>query len=330
MVQLGGFQKRMLAITGCVMLLAGLGMQNSARAQWPERQITVLVCFPPGGVTDIAIRLVSTQLSQALGKPVVVENRPGASGNLAIGAVARAAPDGYTLLICSSAFVVNPSLYVHANYDPLKDFSPIMVFGAAPNIFVVPGSSDVRTFDGFVKKAKASGGKLNWTTPGPGTTPYMVGELIKLRLGFDMAHIPFAGAANATQAILAGQVDMLGVNIGSIGPLLASGKLQGIAQTGKTRWPALSDVPTLGEVGIDGAVSDTFQGLVAPAGTPRPVIDRLAKELKTILTQPEIKEKYLKAGMESLAEGPDEFRARITREVPFYKEIIDRVGLRIK
>jgi tripartite-type tricarboxylate transporter receptor subunit TctC len=325
-----GYSRRMVL---AVLLSSGwlaLAGQGSARAEWPERQVTILVCFAPGGGTDIAVRMVANQLSQALGKPVTVENRPGASGNVAIAAVARATPDGYTLLSCSSAFVVNPSLYEQAKYDPLNDFSPIFVFGAAPNIFVVPGSSDIKTFEDFLRKAKSTAGTLNWTTPGQGTTPYMVGELLQMRLGIKLTHIPFAGAGPATQATLAGQVDMMGANLGSVGALLASGQLRAIAQTGKERWPDLREVPTLNDLGIKDAESDTFQGLLAPAGTPPPVVERLARELQAILAQPDIQERYWKSGLQVLAEGPEVFRARIAREVPFYKEIIDRVGLKIK
>src|SRR5262245_20785018 len=171
----------------------------AARAEWPERQITMVVCFPAGGGTDIAARLINTQLGEALGKPVIIENRGGAGGSIGTAAVARAAPDGYTLLVCSSAFVVNPSLYANVTYDPFKDFAPIMVLGASPNAFVVPAQSPVKSMREILDKAKANPGKLNWTSPGAGTTPYLAGEVVKLRTGVDMVHIPFAGAGPATQ-----------------------------------------------------------------------------------------------------------------------------------
>ena len=322
--------KSVLSALGVLALALSLAATDEAQAAWPERPITIVVCFAAGGGTDIAARMISGELTQALGQPVIIENRPGASGNIAIAAVARAAPDGYTLLGCSSAFVVNPSLYAQATYDPMKDFSPVVVFGAAPNVMVVPGQSDIKTFEQFVAKAKAANGAMNWTTPGQGTTPYMIGELVNLRLGIKMVHLPFAGAGPATQATLAGQVDMMGANLGSVGALLSAGSLRAIAQTGKDRWPDLPDVPTLADLGIKDAESDTFQGLLAPAGTPKPIVDRLVKELQAILARPEIKDRYWKSGLLVLAEGPDTFKARIAREVPFYKAIIDRLGLRIK
>ncbi|MCC7346907.1 MAG: tripartite tricarboxylate transporter substrate binding protein [Variibacter sp.] len=318
------------ALGALAAISALIALPAAARAEWPEKQITVVVCFPAGGGTDTAVRLISTQLGEALGKPVVVENRGGAGGNIAISAVARAAPDGYTLLGCSSAFVVNPSLYANATYDAEKDFEPVIVFGAAPNVLMVPASSPIKTFEEFVAKVKANPGKLNYTSSGVGTTPYLAAELIKLRLGLNFVHIPFAGAGPASQAAIAGQVDMYSANLGSVGSQLEAGTLRAIAQTGKERWPTLKDVPTLAELGMTNAESDTFQAMYAPAGTPKAVIERIAKEATAILMQPDVKEKYWKTGLGVLAEGPAVFKARIAREVPMYREIIERAGLKIK
>ena len=314
-----------------MMLIAAAGATiTDARAEYPERQITMVACFPAGGGTDIAARLINTQLGEALGKPVIVENRGGAGGSIGTAAVARAAPDGYTLLVCSSAFVVNPSLYANVTYDPFKDFVPIMVIGASPNAFVIPAQSEIKSLPELIAKAKANPGKLNWTSPGAGTTPYLAGELLKLRTGINMQHIPFAGAGPATTAALAGQVDMYTANIGSLMGLIESGKLRPIAVTSKQRWPDLPNVPSLDELGIKNAESDTFQGIYAPAGTPQAVVGRLAKELAAILARPDVRERFVKAGLPVVAEGPDAFRARIAREVPMYKEIIDKAGLKVQ
>jgi tripartite-type tricarboxylate transporter receptor subunit TctC len=321
--------RRMLMAAAIAGVAFGV-LPSAAKAEWPEKPITVIVCFPAGGGTDTAVRMISNQLGEALGKPVIIENRGGAGGNIAIAAVARAAPDGYTFLACSSAFVVNPSLYASASYDPLKDFDPVIVFGAAPNVLMVPTASPIKSFEDFLARAKANPGKLNYTSSGIGTTPYLAAELIKLRLGLDFVHIPFAGAGPATQAAIAGQVDMYTANLGSVGAQLEAGTLRAIAQTGKERWPTLPNVPTLAEAGIKNAESDTFQGMYAPAGTPQPIIDRIVKEATAILARPDIREKYWKSGLGVLAEGPAVFRARIAREVPMYKEVIDGAGLKIK
>jgi tripartite-type tricarboxylate transporter receptor subunit TctC len=226
--------------------------------------------------------------------------------------------------------VVNPSLYAQVSYDPLKDFVPVMVIGASPNVFVVPAQSEIKSMPELIKKAKESPGQLNWTSAGVGTTPYLAGEVLQLRTGIKMLHIPFAGAAPATTATLAGQVEMYTANIGSLMGVIEAGKVRPIAVTSEKRWGDLPNVPTLDELGVKDAVSDTFQAIYAPAGTPQPVIDRLVKELKIILARPDVQEKFVKAGLPVVAEGPNEFRARIAHEVPMYKEIIDKAGLKIQ
>jgi len=303
---------------------------NLACAEYPERPITMIVCFGAGGGTDIAARLVSEPLAQALGKPVVVENRAGAGGNLGIQAVARSAPDGYTLLVCSSAFVVNPSLYANANYDPIKDFSPVMLLGGSPNVYTVKADSKIKTLADFIAAVKADPGKTNWTSPGVGTTPYLAGEILKMRAGLDMQHIPYRAVPAAVQAVLAGDAAMMTANYGSLAGQIESGLLRPIAQTGKTRWPEIPNVPTLDELGIKNAETDTSYGVWAPAGTPQPIIDRLVKELTNILKQPDVVERYRKSGAPVIGEGPDAFKMRIAREVPMYREIVQKAGLKVE
>jgi len=308
----------------------GMLSPNVARAEYPERQITMIVCFGAGGGTDIAARLISEPLTKALGKPVVVENRVGAGGNLGIQAVARSAPDGYTLLVCSSAFVVNPSLYVNANYDPIKDFVPVMLLGGSPNVYTVKADSKIESLSEFIAAVKANPGKANWTSPGVGTTPYLAGEILKMRAGLDMQHIPYRAVPAAVQAVLAGDAAMMTANYGSLAGQIESGLLRPLAQTGKTRWPEIPNVPTLNELGIKDAETDTSYGLWVPAGTPQPIIDRLAKELSKILQQPDVVERYRKSGAPVIAEGPAAFKARIAREVPMYKQIVEKAGLKVE
>lgn len=321
------FARAMLVAASAACL--SLASPADARADWPEKPVTLIVCFPAGGGTDIAMRMINAQLGEALGKPVIVENRGGAGGNIAIAAVARSKADGHTLLGCSSAFVVNPSLYASANYDPFKDFEPIVAIGASPNVIVVPTNSPIKSFEDLVARIKAAPGKMNYTSSGVGTTPHLGLELLKHRLGLDVLHIPFAGAGPATQAAVAGQVDFYTANLQSVGAQIQGGTLRAIAQTGATRWKDLPNVPTLNELGIKNAEADTFQGIYAPAGTPKPVIDRLVKEITAILARPDIREKYWNSGLEVLADGPDKLKARLAREVPMYKEIVDTAGLKV-
>jgi len=320
---------RLLTAALAVMAFAAISL-DAARAEYPDHPVTIVACFPAGGGTDLAARMIHVELGKALGQPVIIENRGGAGGSIGTGVVARATPDGYTLLACSSAFVVNPSLYAKVPYDPFKDFEPIMVIGASPNVFVVPAQSKIQSMRELIAQAKERPGKMNWTSPGVGTTPQLAGELLKIKAGIDILHIPYAGAGPANNAVLAGLVDMYVANYGSLTGLLSAKKVRPIAVTSKKRWPDLPDVPTLDELGIKDAESDTFQGLFAPAGTPKPVIDRLAKEVGKILADPEMQAKYVKLGLPVVAEGPAAFKARIAREVPMYKEVIDKAGLQIK
>jgi tripartite-type tricarboxylate transporter receptor subunit TctC len=291
-------------------------------APWPERSITLTVCFPPGGSTDVAARLLAPPMSEALGRPVVVENRPGAGGNIGIGAVARSQPDGHTLLVCSSAFVVNPSLYARAPYDPVRDFAPITTVGASTNVFAVRAASPFRSLAEVLAVARASPDRMNYASSGVGTTPHLAGEVLKLRAGVSMQHIVFAGAGPATQAALAGTVELLVANQGSIEPLLRSGQLRPLAQTGATRADDMPEVPTLADVGFPGNESDTFIGLWAPAATPAPVLARLAETVLNALRRPEMVERLRLAGLPVVADGPEGLRARVAREVPLWREVI--------
>ena len=302
----------------------------AARAEYPDHPITLVACFPVGGGNDFAMRVIAAPLSEVLGKPVVVENRGGAGGMLGTATVARAKPDGYTLLGCSSAFNVNPSLYTKSSYDPIKDFVPIAVLGSSPNVFVVPMASKFKTMREFIDFAKANPGKLNWTSPGAGTTPQLAGEILKTKTGIEIVHIPFAGSGPANNAVMANQVDMYTANYASVLPLLHSGKARSIAVTSKTRWADLPDVPTLDEIGIKDAETDTFQAVFAPAGTPKPIVDRLATEISKILKRPDVQERFKNIGLPVVDEGPEAFRLRIAREVPMYKQAIEKAGLKLR
>jgi tripartite-type tricarboxylate transporter receptor subunit TctC len=206
-----------------------------------------------------------------------------------------------------------------------------MLLGGSPNVYTVKADSQLKTLSDLIAKMKANPGKLNWTSPGVGTTPYLAGELLKMRAGVEMLHIPYRGVPSAIQAVLAGDVEMMTANYGSVaGQMGESGSLRALAQTGKTRWPELPNVPTLDELGIHDAETDTSYGLFAPAGTPQPIIDRLVKELSKILKQPDVIERYRKSGAPVIAEGPDGFRARIAREVPMYKQIVEKAGLKVE
>ena len=310
------------------MATLGVLASGTARAAWPDHAITIIVHFAPGGANDLLGRLIANELSPMLGQGVVVENRPGANGNIGLTAAARATPDGYTLVVASGVVLVNPSISKTA-YDPLKDFAPVAFLGSSPNMLLTRPGSGINSVADLIAKARAEPGKVTFSSPGVGSVSQLAVELIKLRAHVDMTHVPFQGAAPAAQAAAAGTVDIASVAVaGMMGPV-EGGTLKAIAQTGAGPWSELPGVPTLAEAGIPDAVVDTTQMLLAPAGTPQPIIDRLAKEVLAIMRKPEIKEKMMKASFEVRPEGPKELAARIAREVPMWKDVVDKAGIKV-
>jgi tripartite-type tricarboxylate transporter receptor subunit TctC len=314
---------RKLRVALSAVALVALGGLNPARAAWPERTITILVHFAPGGSND----LLAAELGPALKQSVVVENRPGANGNIGLAAGARAAPDGYTFVVASGVVLINPSVG-KAGYDPIKDFAPIAYLGASPNMIVTKGDSNIKNFKDLIAKAKANPGKLNFSSPGIGSVSQLAVELIKLRTGVDLVHVPFQGAAPAAQAALAGTTEIGSVNVAGLIGHIQSGGLRALVQTGKERWPDLPNTPTLEEEGVPNAEVETTQMMLAPTGTPPEIIARVAAEVEKIIAKPDVKEKMMKASFAVKYEGPDALRARIAREVPMWKEIVDRAGIR--
>jgi tripartite-type tricarboxylate transporter receptor subunit TctC len=308
------------------LILVGTTLGPEAHAAWPERTITIIVPFPAGGPNDLLGRLLAAELKPKLGQNVIVENRVGAVGNIGLTAGARAAPDGYTLVVTTGVVLINPSVSKVA-YDPLKNFSPIAYLGAAPNVIITRPASGITSIVDLIAKAKANPGKLTYASPGVGSVSHLAIELLKLRANIEMTHVPFSGAAPSLQAALAGNTDIACVSIAGLIGHIRSGELKGLAQTGSERWVDLLDVPTMAEAGVPNAVVETSQMFLAPAGTPESIIKRLAEETRLILQKSEVKEKMLKAGFLVRYEGPQDLQARMTREVPMWKEVVERAGL---
>ncbi|MBL6459608.1 tripartite tricarboxylate transporter substrate binding protein [Belnapia sp. T6] len=324
------FGRRAFFAAGAAASVSGALRLQPAMAAYPERPVTLLVCFPPGGATDVLARLLGPPLSEALGRPVVIENRAGAGGNIGMGAVARAQADGYTLLVTSSVFVVNPSLYRSVPYDPIRDFQPISTLGASPNVIAVLPSSGIDSLQDLIAQAKAHPDRFNYASPGIGTTPHLAGELLKLRTSIGMQHVPFSGAGPATQALLAGAVHVISAAQGSIAPQLKSGAFRALAQTGSARALDLPDTPTLQDLGIRDANSETFLALFAPAGTASVIVDKLAAEVVSILKRPDTQERYRQAGALAIADGPEGLKARVAREVPMWREVIREARIAVE
>jgi tripartite-type tricarboxylate transporter receptor subunit TctC len=297
-----------------------------AQSNYPSRPIRVIVPFAAGGPSDIIARIVAEALYQPLGQSLVIENRAGGGANIGIGMVARAEPDGYTLLVTTSAIVINPSLYKSIPFDPIKSFAPICDLAISSQLISVMPNFATSLAD-FVAKAKAEPGKLNYSSPGVGTQAQLTVELLKLRAGIDITHVPFSGGPPAVQALLSGTVQLVTNAVPTAEALARQGTIRAVAVSGEKRWPSLPDVPTLIECGYPGFVTDTFAGMFAPAGTPKEAIDKLAKATQEVMAKPEVVAKARQAGFQVIGGGPDVLAARVQREVAFNRDIITRAGI---
>jgi tripartite-type tricarboxylate transporter receptor subunit TctC len=299
-----------------------------AAAAYPDRNILLIVPFAPGGPTDIIARIISAAFQKSLGQSVIVDNRGGAAGNIGMSAAARATPDGYTLLLTSTAIAVNPALFNNLGYDPFKDFVPVSELVNAPNVIVVRADSGITSLGDLVKRAKAAPGTFNYSSPGVGTKSHLSGEELKLRAGIQMTHVPYRGAGPAALAVLDGTVQVGSVALAAAEAMVKSGQLRALAVTGAKRWFSLPDVPTMVESGYPGFVSDTFNALFAPAGTPAPVVAVLFKASQSSLQTPEALEQAHRAGFEVVAGTPEQLSARLAAEIPAVKELVARIGIK--
>ena len=308
--------------------LAATGWAGRARAAgYPARPVRVIVPFAPAGPTDIMARILANYLGAKLNGSVIVDNRPGAGGNIGTAFVARAEPDGYTLLIDSSAFVVNPSLYKRCPYDAFTDFAPISELGTSPNLFVAGPNSGIKSIADLVARCKADPTAITYANPGIGTTPQLSGELLKLKAGIGMTSVPFGGAGPAVQAVLGGTTPVACVALPPARPLIASNSLVALAVTGDKRWFDLPDVPTMVELGYTDFVADTFQAFLAPAKTPPDILAMLSKASLEILHDPKIAEQLRGDGLEVVASTPEEFGKRIATEIPKWRDVISKAGI---
>ena len=291
---------------------------------YPNRIVRIIVPFAAGGPTDVVARLVGQKLSEKLGQQFVVENIGGAGGNIGMGNAARAPGDGYTILFVSSSYVVNPSLYHKVPYDAEKDFVPITKAAGAPNALIVNPAVPARTVKELVDLIKADPAKYSIASPGTGTTPSLSIELFKLAFGLnDLTVVPFGGGNPAIQSVVAGHTPLSFQAIPPATALIKDGKLRALAITATKRSAVLPDVPTLDELGVKGQEAETMQGVLAPAGTPKEIVDLLQREIAAILSLPDIKERVLALGFEPAANTPAEFGAYIRAEIAKWKKVIE-------
>jgi tripartite-type tricarboxylate transporter receptor subunit TctC len=313
----------MMRTASCLLALACLAQAAFAQPPaYPARPARVLVGFTPGGGVDINARLAASKLSEYLGQQFVVENRPGAGTNIANEAVAKAAPDGYTLLFNSPAVAINMSLYKNPLYDALRDLVAVSVFSESTNILVVPASLPAKSVKELVALAKEKPGALNYSSAGAGSTQHLAGELFKLRTGTSIVHVPYKGSAPSLTALIAGDVQLSFINPVAIGQHVKSGRLRALAVAGAKRTTFLPDVPTMKEAGVEGVEVPLWFGLLAPAGTPNDVVQALAAAVKKGAHSPDMEKKLLEQGAEPVGSTPEEFQAMLKDEVARWAEVV--------
>jgi tripartite-type tricarboxylate transporter receptor subunit TctC len=308
-----------LAAVGAAFLISGA----ASAQQYPSKPVKIIVPFAAGGPTDVVARLIAHELSVKLGQQYYVENIPGAGGNTGMGQVARSDGDGYTLLFASSSIVVNPSLYNKVPYDFDKDFTPVTKVGAAPNALIVNPSLKLKTVKDLVDLLKANPGKYTFASPGMGTTPSLSVELFRQTFKLDYAVTQFKGGGPAIQSVLGGHTPMSYQAIPPAAALIKEGKLQALAITATKRISAFPNVPTLAETGTKGQEAETMQGLFAPGGTPKAIVDQLQREVAVIVKKPDIRDKLLALGVEPDGMSPADFTKYCKDEIAKWKKVIE-------
>ena len=316
----------MRLLSGALALVL-LGLPADAQT-WPAKPLRVIVPIGAGSSVDLVARIVCEQLSDQLGQPIIVENRPGAGQTLGAAAVARAEPDGYTLLVNSSAHTIGPALYPNAGYHPARDFVAVAPLGATPFVLVVPPERGFRTAADLVSAAKAKPGAFNYSSPGVGSGSHLSAERFRAAAGLQSTHVPFKGGVEAMTEVMAGRIDFFFVVLGPALPHIREGKLTALAVNGEQRSTALPNVPAIAEAGFAPAANPTWFGLFLPARTPQQIADRLRREAVTALQAPKVRDKLAVLGVEPMPMSGDEFAAYVDKQAVADAALIQAIGLR--
>ena len=318
-------------LAGLALLLCTMAVVHTAQAaDYPTRPVTLVVAFPPGGASDVLSRILARKLEQILGQPFVIDNRPGAGGNVAADAVAHAAPDGYTLLNGNNSILAtNAALYKKINFDPEADFAPIGLIGSQANILVVNPALPVKSMAELIALAKASPGKLNFASSGHGLAAHLAGELFKTEAKIDLVHVPYKGAAPALQDLIAGHVQMMFATASSVVPHIRDGKVRALGVDTLKRTAVLPEIPTIDELGIKGFDATTWHGLVVPARTPKEIVATLNRALVATLEDASVKKSLGDLGVDIITGTPEDFAAYIKSEIPKWTAIIKASGAKL-
>jgi len=295
---------------------------------YPSKPIRMILPFPPGGPTDITGRVIAQKLSEQLGQPVVPENRPGAAGNIGLEVGAKAHPDGYTITLTAPPIAVSPSLYTQLNYNAIRDFAPVSLVAAIQNIMVVHNSVPAKNVKEFIALARRYPGKLNFSSSGAGSTNHLATELLKGRFKLNMVHVPFKGSSPALVALMSGEVDMGTMAVPGAIPIVRANKVRPLAVLSERRVPALPEVPNMKESGVDDFVVPIWYGILAPAGTPREIVNRLNSEIHKALDSADTRQRLASSGVEPLVSTPEHFAAFIKSETVRYAKIVKDAGIK--
>jgi tripartite-type tricarboxylate transporter receptor subunit TctC len=295
---------------------------------YPSRPLRFILPFPPGGGTDILGRIISERLAANLGQPVVVENRGGAGGNVGAEAAARSSPDGYTIVLAAPSLAISPTLYSKLNYDPVKDFAPISLVATVPNVMITHPSVQAQTLQEFIVLARSRPGAMNFGSGGSGTSNHLAGELFNIVTGTKLVHIPYKGVNLAMQGLLAEQVHLVFIGVPPAAPHIKAGRLRALALVAPQRTPSLPEVPTAAEAGLKDFDITTWYGVLAPAGTPRPIVMRLNAELAKIMHAPDTKERLAGLATDVLTSTPEEFAAYLQQEIAKWGDVVRKANLK--
>ncbi|AQV94335.1 MFS transporter [Cupriavidus necator] len=318
-------------LAGMLTTAAAIALPSGASAEtWPARPIQLLIPYPPGGSADLLARPVAAKLQERLGQPVVLDYRPGAGGTIASQALARARPDGYTLIMVLAAHAINASLYPKLPYDTRKDFAPVSLVANLPMILAGSPSLQATNVKELIAEARAAPGKLTFGSAGNGNTGHLAGELFDSVAGIKMTHVPYKGSAQVVTAMLSGEVQLTFDSISTTLPHVKSGKLRALAVTGSQRAAVAPDVPTLAEAGVPGISITGWYAVLAPAGTPQSVIDRLSTEIATVLRQPDLKANLATNGYEPVGSTPAALRTHIDAEIKRWSKVVKDSGAQIQ
>jgi tripartite-type tricarboxylate transporter receptor subunit TctC len=310
-----------------LMALALLGASALAQDNYPTRPLRLILPFPPGGGTDILGRQIAEKLGERLGQPVVAENRGGAGGNVGAEAAAHSAPDGYTLVLVAPSLAISPTLYAKLNYDPVKELQPITLVATIPNVLLTQPNF-APTLKEFIAKVKQKPGEYNFGSGGPGTSNHLGGELFNIVAATKLVHVPYKGVNLAMQDVMAGRIELVVIGLPAALPQIRNGRVRALAAISPHRLESLPDVPTAAEAGLANFDVTTWYGILAPAGTPRPIVDRLNRELVAVMNSADMKQKLAAQGTEVRTSTPDEFAAYIKEEIAKWGDVIRKAGLK--